>query len=299
MLSVIMASYNSRATIRRALASLADQHDAPPMEVIVVDSSPDDAAAAAAEWPAVRLLRHPKRLFAGEARNLGAAEARGDILAFVDADATMPSDWAAGVVRAHATLPHAVIGGVVENGNPSSYAGWAYYFSEFTPWLPGTPAGFVDEVPGLTMTIKRAAFERFGPFLTGAYCSDTDFQWRLAAHGIRPYLEPAIRVAHLNPVRLRPILQHEPRHGRDFARLRCRAAPGRLAATGRALSAPLLPLVLMARAGRRVFRHSSYGGRFLVAAPLTAAALVAWSLGEFSGYVEGAIAPATRPAGSR
>lgn len=146
------------------------------------------------------------------------------------------------------------------------------------------------------MTLKRSVYERYGPFMTGAYCSDTDFLWRLAADGIRPYLDPTISVAHLNPARVRPILRHEPQHGRDFARLRSRVQPGRPTALARALSAPLLPPLLLARAGRRVFRHSRHGRRFMLAAPLTLAALTAWSLGECRGYLENAFGAPPRAA---
>jgi GT2 family glycosyltransferase len=299
LLSVIIASYGARDTIARALASLAGQRGAVPCEVIVVDSSHDGAAdVVAREFPQVRLLRCAERRFAGEARNLGAAEARGEILALLDADCVVPPDWAEQVARAHA-LPHPVIAGVVENGNPTSYVGWAYYFTEFSHWLPGAPAGFVDEVPGCSMTLKRSAYDRYGPFMSGGYCSDTHFLWRLRADGVRPYLDPSIRVAHLNPERLARLLRHEPQHGRDFARLRSREQHGAGAALLRAATAPLLPPLLFARAARRASRHRRHIGPFALAAPLTFAAMTAWSWGELTGYLESAVVPARPGARAR
>lgn len=223
-------------------------------------------------------------------RNLGAGEARGEILALLDADCTVAPDWIEQVVRSHA-LPYVVIGGVVENANPASYVGWAYYFTEFSHWLPGMQAGLVDEVPGCSMTIKRSAFDCYGPFLSGGYCSDTQFLWRLAADGTRPYLDPAIRVAHLNPARLIAMLQHELQHGRDFARLRGREQLTHATAILRAAFALFLPPLLFLRAAQRVGRRSRYRFRFLVTAPLTFAAMVAWSWGEFRGYLESALTP--------
>jgi len=290
VLSVIVASYNARATISRTLASLEAQRGRANFEIIVVDSSDDGTASLVTrDFPSVHLVRSAERCFAGEARNLGAAAARGEILALLDADCSVAPDWAGQVVRSHA-LPHAVIGGVVDNGNPSSYVGWAYYFTEFGHWLPGARAGFMDEVPGCSMTMKRSAYDRYGPFMGGGYCSDTQFLWRLAADGIRPYLDPAIRVEHLNPAGLRPVLRHEPEHGRDFARLRSREHLSRNAALLRAASSVLLPPILFVRAARRVHRDSRYGARFLLAAPLTFAAMTAWSWGELRGYLESAAA---------
>jgi GT2 family glycosyltransferase len=291
--SVIVASYNAHATILHTLACLQRQRGRTPFEVIVVDSSTDGTAdLVAAEFPEVRLIRSRERRFAGDARNIGIAESRGDILAFIDADCVVGPEWVDCVAVAH-RRDAAVIGGVVENANPASVAGWAYYFTEFNRWLPGARAGDVDEVPGCSMTLKRSAYERCGPFMPGGYCSDTRFQWRLAAEGVRPYLDPTIRVAHHNPGSLVRVLGHAPRHGRDFALLRGRERPGRVPLVLRALSAPLVPLVLWARAARLVRRDSPHFGRFLLWSPLTLAVMTAWSWGELRGYL--AVAAESRP----
>jgi GT2 family glycosyltransferase len=290
-LSIIVASYNARATISRTLASIARQTAREQVETIVVDSSTDDTESLVRrDFPWAVVVRRPTRCFAGEARNHGVAASTGGILALLDADCTVAPDWAERVLAAHAR-PDAVIGGVVDNGNPAVYAGWAYYFTEFGHWLPKAREGFVDEVPGCSMTLKRSAYDRYGPFLEGAYCSDTQFIWRLAADGIRPYLEPAIRVAHHNPARLGWVVRHEPRHGRDFARLRSREQLTRPAALVRAASTLLLPPVLFVRTARRVRRDSDYAANFLLAAPLTFAAMIAWSCGELVGYLEAVLTP--------
>jgi glycosyltransferase involved in cell wall biosynthesis len=294
--SVIVASYNARATILRTLASLRTQRGGPPFEIIVVDSSTDGTAdLVASAFPDVHVIRSRQRRYAGDARNVGIAASRGDILAFIDADCVVGPEWVDRVAAAH-RRDHAVIGGVVENANPSSASGWAYYFTEFNRWLPGARAQTVDEVPGCSMTLKRSAYERYGPFMVGGYCSDTLFQWRLAADGARPHLDPTIRVAHHNPESLASVLRHAPRHGRDFARLRGRERPGRLAPALRALSAPLLPFVLIARAAYFVRRDDTPNfGRFLLASPLTMAAMTAWSWGEMRGYLAVATAVGERP----
>jgi GT2 family glycosyltransferase len=288
LLSVLMASYDAAATIGLALESLVRQSRADSIEIVVVDSTRDDTAADVAErFPAVRLLRSRERLFAGAARNRGAAVANGDILAFVDADCTVAEDWAQRVLDAHAA-DRPLIGGVVLNGNPESRAGWAYYFAEFHQWLPGSPAGAVAEVPGCSMTVRRSAYDRFGPFLEGAYCSDTQFNWRLAAAGAPAWLDPTIRVAHLNPGAWSKTLRHELRHGADFARLRSRERLGRGGAAARALAAPLLPGLLFARVARDALRRPEHRRPFLRAAPRLLTLLAAWSAGEARGYLESA-----------
>ncbi len=100
-LSVIIPTYNGGAVLRRALEALRAQ-DAPPgqFEIIVVDDGSTDGSidglTAPTGSPAVHLIRQANRGRAA-ARNRGAAEARGRVLLFLDADI-----WAtAGLVSAH------------------------------------------------------------------------------------------------------------------------------------------------------------------------------------------------------
>ena len=285
LISVLVASYRAGATLGRTLGSLAAQRHGPRLEVIVVDSSPDDTARVVQAFPGVRLLRSSSRLYPGDARNLGAREARGEILALLDADCEVGPEWSGRVAQAH-ERSHPLIGGVVENGNPGSRTGWAYYFTEFNHWMPGAAPGFVADLPACAMTMKRGLFEQYGPFMSGAYCSDTTFVWRLAAAGIRPFLDPRIRLRHLNPHRLGSVLRHGIHHGRAFARVRSRWSPGARGPALRALTSPLLPGLLFGRAAVRAARSPVGIARFAAAAPLTLAVMTAWSAGECAGYLE-------------
>jgi glycosyltransferase involved in cell wall biosynthesis len=84
--SVVIPCYNGAAFLRETLASVLAQTQ-PVLEVIVVDdgSTDDSAGIAALFGPPVRVLRQPNQ---GEsvARNRGVREARGDWIAFLDAD---------------------------------------------------------------------------------------------------------------------------------------------------------------------------------------------------------------------
>lgn len=285
-ISVVIASYNARATIEQSLAALCDQSTDAVYEVIVVDSSNDGTAEVVARsHPEVKLIRCFERRFAGHARNIGIGVASGEILALTDVDCVVAHDWIESILLAHERR-QTVIGGVVDNANPESTVGWGYYFCEFNKWRPGAREGFVDDIPGCCLTLKRSAFEQWGPFLEGTYSSDTAFHWRMAADGERPFLDPTLRVGHINPTRLGGQWRHEVLHGRQFARVR--AAEQRLGVARLSMLcalAPVLPFALFARALQGFRSDRTHLGLFILTSPIVLASLIAWCYGELCGYL--------------
>lgn len=85
--SVIIPAYNAATTLNRGLEGVFAQTYANVVEVIVVDDGSQDETVALLQeqYPAVKCLRQQQRGVSA-ARNRGAAEARGQYLAFLDAD---------------------------------------------------------------------------------------------------------------------------------------------------------------------------------------------------------------------
>jgi glycosyltransferase involved in cell wall biosynthesis len=294
-ISIIIPSFNASATISGCLESLARQETSGPFEVIVVDSGSDDTAEiVSTQFPDVKLLRFEERKFAGDGRNLGIEEASGEILAFTDADCIAPPDWVETVALLH-EVDHPVIGGAVENGNPESYLGWGYYFTEFIRWIPSGQARFVDDVPGCCWTMKRSIFEQYGPFITGTYCSDTAFHWKMKQGGLRPRFDPSLRVRHCNLEDIAEYASHEAFHGECFAHVRVREQ--RLTNQKifyHVLVSPLLPFLLLARALLFLGNSPSVYPRFLICLPVVVLGYVGWSWGEFLGYLRELRSPSSR-----
>ena len=84
--SVVIATYNSAATIAEAIESALAQ-TLPPLEVIVGDDGSTDHTAAALEpyWERIRYFRQEHRGVAS-ARNAALGMARGEFFAVLDAD---------------------------------------------------------------------------------------------------------------------------------------------------------------------------------------------------------------------
>jgi glycosyltransferase involved in cell wall biosynthesis len=286
LVSVIIASWNAAATIAGCLESTLHQETGVDYEVIVADSSADRTPELVRQrFPTVRLLHFSERKFCGSARNAGLTLARGEIIAFLDADCRAHPRWIEEIVAAHRG-PHSVVQGAVRNGAPESLVSWAYYFLEFSLWLPGGPSRPIRELAGCCLSIKRRAFECHGAFLEDSYGSDTALQWKLERAGELPFFCPGILAEHSTTCGLTGFLKHELRHGADFARVRMREQ--RLPRGYRALLvvlAPLLPLVLILRITLRVLRAGTDRRRFAQVSPLILAGAAAWSLGELAGYL--------------
>jgi len=285
--SIIIGSYNSARTIERCLKSLEIQvqQAKTAVEVILVDSSEDGTAQIVrAGFPWVKLMVQGERCYPGDARNIGIARANGSVLVFIDSDCVAGENWLDEIVTAHQSeLP--VVGGSVDNANPESYVGWGYYFSEFMRWAPQVKAGLLSEIPTCCLSIKRWAFDQYGPFLEGRYCSDTDFNWKLDRAGKMPFFNPKIKVGHINPGNLKKFLLHEVEHGRAFGELRVTTEQfSRSRQWLYVLGAPLLPWILWGRIAERVIRNKTYIGQFLLAAPVVFLGQAAWSWGEARAY---------------
>ena len=88
LVSVIIPCFNTEKTVARALASARAQ-DYPAIEIIAIDDHSTDSTAellAAEEAKGIRFLRLPRNRGAAAARNAGITAARGDYVAFLDAD---------------------------------------------------------------------------------------------------------------------------------------------------------------------------------------------------------------------
>jgi GT2 family glycosyltransferase len=286
-LSVIITTYNARQTVAVCLDSLLRQKDSRRFEIILVDSSTDGTAEYVRQrYPQVRLLSFPERLYCGEARNQAMAVVRAPVIAFLDADCFVNEDWAGNVLRAHES-PHLLAGGIIDNGSRKSLVGWAYYFCEYSLWLPRAKPEEVPEMAGCCLSFKREAFERYGPFLCGTYCSDTAFHWAMQRDGHKVLFTPAIRVFHTADSSVREFLAHVAVHRRFF--IRVARSEGRLASWQRwplAFLAPLYVLALLMLTARRVLGCPVYLPQFLLALPLVFAGFCARTWGELSGLLE-------------
>lgn len=97
--TVIVPAYDARNTIGACIESLLGQTRQPDELIIVDDCSRDDTAQVALKY-GVKVIKLEKNSGPGVARNIGAAAAAGEILAFTDSDCVAPADWLERIVAA-------------------------------------------------------------------------------------------------------------------------------------------------------------------------------------------------------
>jgi GT2 family glycosyltransferase len=108
--TVVVPTHNRASFLSRTIVSLTEQ-ELPPTDIVVVDNaSTDDTAAVVADLKTkVKRLRYvlEPRLGVSCARNRGAAEASGHLVAFLDDDAVAAPQWIEAFVEAAEAAPEA------------------------------------------------------------------------------------------------------------------------------------------------------------------------------------------------
>ncbi|HWG25848.1 glycosyltransferase [Actinospica sp.] len=248
-LTVVICAYTMDRwdDLTAALASLRRQTRTPDETILVIDHCPKLAERAARELTGARIVPSRGRPGLSTARNTGIAEAHGEILAFLDDDATADEQWAERLLAGYQD-PHVLgVGGLIRPRWDRPRPAW--FPTEFD-WvigctyrgMPGGPAP-VRNLLGANMSFRRAVLDEIGGFRTDLGrvgtrplgCEETELCIRATQRhpdGVLLY-DPAASVRHHVP---------EKRATWSYFRARCyaeglsKAAMTRRTGAGRALS---------------------------------------------------------------
>jgi glycosyltransferase involved in cell wall biosynthesis len=213
--SVIICAYTEdRWDDLLAAVRSVQQQTAPPAEVlVVVDHNPSLLRRSRQELAGVDVIENEGQRGLSGARNSGVAAASGQVLAFLDDDATADADWLARLAAGYRDPRVLGVGGAIE---PVWLAGRPAWFPDEFDWVVGCTYRGMPEQPvpvrnliGCNMSLRRAVFERVGGFLDGIGrigtkplgCEETELCLRARRHwpdGIFLY-QPLARVFHRVP----------------------------------------------------------------------------------------------------
>ncbi|MDD5171502.1 MAG: glycosyltransferase [Candidatus ainarchaeum sp.] len=178
MLSIIIPTLNEEVHLKTLLSDLKPQL-VPGDEVIVVDSYSKDKTADVAKEYGARVLLRPKK-GVGLARTEGAKEAANDILVFLDADATLPSDFNARIRKHFSDSKVMAVGGLDLYHSDSKL--WKLAYDTFS-------AGVLQSnhlihiatgkfwIPANNCAMRKDLFFSIGGYRS-VICEDTDFMAR-------------------------------------------------------------------------------------------------------------------------
>src|SRR5262249_23614085 len=196
LISVIVCTYNGSRTLRDCLGGL-QRLNYPAFEVIVVDDgSKDNAAAIAAEYN-VRLISTANGGLS-HARNVGWQTARGEVVAFLDDDASPDAHWLFYLASTFLATDCAGVGG------PNLAWPNDGFIAQCVDHAPGNPTHVLltdseaEHLPGCNMAFRKACLAAAGGFdpqfrIAG---DDVDLCWRLQERGMTLGFHPAAVVWH-------------------------------------------------------------------------------------------------------
>lgn len=187
------------------------------VEIIVVDdASSDDTPAVLATWAdrdaRIRSVRNPKNSGFIDTCNRGAAEAKSDVILFLNNDTLPQPGWLEPVLRLFRDDPSVGIvgskllfadGRLQEAGGVIFKDGGAWNIGRDEPDAESPPYTHVREVDycsGAVLATPRAVWEEIGGFDTRfrpAYYEDVDYCFTVRERGLKVIYQPQSSVIHL------------------------------------------------------------------------------------------------------
>jgi GT2 family glycosyltransferase len=278
--SLIIITLRRAALLEQTLAALRRQ-TRPVDEIVIVDNGPDAETEAVARAAGARYVPEPRRGY-GCARNRGLAEARGEVLYFLDDDCVADPDWAEILWKADADFA----GGSRVAGRSGLAARLEYLSTDGPVLSPELPSGEPPHLSTSNLIFRRPAADRVGPFDEGlAMCEDRDFTARARAAGYRLRFEPRARVTHYSSVfAMRDYLGRMRHYGlgtSQYFAQRPEEPLARIFPRSAALRLALLPLLAAAGTAYLVRRNLPHHWDAIPLSPLLFLGQLAWHWGGF------------------
>ncbi len=233
LVSIIIPVRNGGRTLDACLRSLR-RSTYKNREIIVVDDHSTDDTPAVAGRHGSRLIRVAEGEGANNARNIGAANAMGEILIFVDSDIMVRRETVVGLVEAlEDGIADAVVGIYTARHRHETFVSqyknlWVRY-----SYMKSPPA--IDWLFGSISGIRRDAFQKLGGFNTSLLArhghDDIELGKRFVQSNLSIALDMDIEVEHLKHYTLSSFIRNEFDRSVGFAQLATE-----LGETGRSLT---------------------------------------------------------------
>lgn len=188
LISIVIPALNEEKRIANVLRSARSQKTGHEIEIVVGDGCSEDNTVKIAKRYADKVVKEKRRSPAWQ-RQAGAKAAKGEVIAFADADAVLPVDWAEkicgefekdkGIVALYSAAFFNDVPGL-----ESKITGFLFELYMFLSCVSG-----FDNPSGQNMAIRRKAFMKIGGFNTSLKtCEDVDLVRRAKKLGRAKFL---------------------------------------------------------------------------------------------------------------
>ena len=145
-LSIVIVSYNTERLLRNCLKSVQESVDSLEKEVIIIDNASTDGSVEMVrrEFPDCRVIINKENFGFGMANNVGAREAKGDYLLFLNSDTTVFKDTLVELINSvrKSGVRVASCRLVNPNGSIQPQGGFLPRLSKIAAWML-----FLDDLP--------------------------------------------------------------------------------------------------------------------------------------------------------
>lgn len=279
LISVVIPAYRGIATITETIKSIVDAVQVLSVEILVIESSNDGTVdLVRREFPEVRLIAVPTQASAGKARNIGAREAKGDFILFVDQDCVVPIDWIPQLLGEFNTSKTGAVGGSVGFRNWSNWSGSAVFFLEFLYHFPSRKRSTRNSnfLIGCNLACRKAVFDSV-TFPEQTLAEDFLFSHNLKQADWEVVYKPSVTVLHWNREGWLEFFRYNTKMGNAAARYQKAMGQGLYSSIEKL---PLLiflsPLVVLPRIAFGLLGNWRYLIRFLLLLPVCLLGNWAW-----------------------
>jgi hypothetical protein len=284
-MSVVVVAICSLPQLERSIRAIESQQCELTFEIIVTaDPRLGDLGDLRARFPKVVFLSRPDCTTPIELTVMGVRAARGKRLVLTEDSCIASPGWLT-AIAAVSSVGRGAVGGVVEAMPQVSSAMWAFCYVDFFKYM--RPAA---EGPAHTLSVCNVAYSRADLVaLEGAWSKgfvETEMH-NMLQEKIGPlWFCPDAEVRVRRDVTFGDAVYERYAFGRLFGSTRVAQSPMKRRLWFAAVS-PVLPLLLMSRMLGKARTDAGLMKRFTASLPALSAMTLAWSWGEWLGYVTG------------
>jgi glycosyltransferase involved in cell wall biosynthesis len=213
-LSIIIPARGNAPDLTTCIESLARQKTSINHEVIVAYCNKDmDIHDVVSLFPFVQAATADEYLLPGPARNLGAAMAKANVLAFIDSDCKLQEDWME--AACHTIQSGAVLcSGVIQDTYPWDLIASSDNRLQYADFPSGRPYGPARYFPAVHIVVHRDAFNAVGGFGNSTNAQDVLFTMEIARHWpSQTIFNPKIVASHAGRRTWNGLLKHHKAFG--------------------------------------------------------------------------------------